>query len=97
MTAHNAPSNEDRTGDDPCYAGFSACGCIGAVTVIRPEYAKDTAKTVAGWIREGLSLKQITVAEARELMAARRPGWGPCEHELAVRKRVNEAQQELAI
>lgn len=89
MTQPNAPNNHD---DQPCYAAFARCGCIAAVTVDRPEYARDTAKAVAGWIREGREVRHITLGEAGAAMDARVPKWGKCEHELAA-----QAQPELAL
>ena len=36
-----------------------------AASVHDPNYAKDTAKAVAGWIKEGAIVSRVTVVEAR--------------------------------
>lgn len=51
-----------------CYVGvMPGCGCAGVVTVDKPEYAKDTAKTVAQMVRDGLEVKRMTVEEFRAI------------------------------
>ena len=48
---------------------------FGAVCVDRPEFAKDTAKDIAGWIRKGATIERVSVESARagmsEYLAAR--------------------------
>jgi hypothetical protein len=72
--------SETPTAEVMVYASFSKCGCIAAMTVDLPGYAKDTAKTVAGWIRSGHEVRRISDAEVRQAMATRQPKWGPCIH-----------------
>ena len=47
------------------YVGLKPCGCIGAAFVDRPEYAKDIAREVASWIRNGLTVERMTTEEVR--------------------------------
>lgn len=63
----------DSRDQQMCYVGIKACGCCTAVAVDRPEFAKDTAKTVAKWMRDGLTVERQTVAWAREHLFT-------CEH-----------------
>lgn len=63
-------SNEN----EGCYVGVKACGCAVSACVDRPEYAKDTAKTLAEWVREGLTIERKTVGWARSNLFA-------CKHE----------------
>ena len=48
----------------------SGCGCITAVNVDRPEYAKATARDVAGYIRRGDTVDHVDI-EAFRLMPFR--------------------------
>lgn len=48
------------------YVAFKDCGCAVAATVDEPQYAKETAKCVAKWIRGGLRVEQKTVGWVRE-------------------------------
>lgn len=49
----------------------------GAVCVDKPEYAKDTARTLAGWIKSGATIERVTLQAAKdgmgEYLAARAP------------------------
>lgn len=87
----------ERSDADMCYAAFSKCGCIAAINVDRPEYAKDIAKSVASWIREGREVHRITVAEGREAMRVRQPGWGPCHHEVEAKAAAKAAEPQLEL
>lgn len=49
-----------------CYVGIKACGCAVAAAVDNPEHFKDTAKTVAAWIRDGLTVERKPVEWVRE-------------------------------
>ena len=49
-----------------CYVGRQAgCRCIGVVVVDKPEYAKDTAKTVSDAVKAGLTIERMTVEDFR--------------------------------
>ncbi len=50
------------------------CGCIVGATVDMPEYCKDTAKAVAGWIREGLIIERVESESVRL-------DWHECTHQ----------------
>lgn len=56
-----------------CYVGMKACGCCVAAAVDKPEWAKETAKTVAKWMRDGLTIERKTVQWSRENLTV-------CEH-----------------
>jgi hypothetical protein len=46
-------------------ASCRACSQIVACALDEPEYAKDNAKSVASWIRDGLKVSTMTSAEVR--------------------------------
>lgn len=48
------------------YIGRKSCGCVVAAYVDDPERRKDTAKEVASWIRDGLTVEHVTVTYANE-------------------------------
>jgi hypothetical protein len=48
-----------------CYVGKRPCGCLVAAAVDKPEYTKDTAKSVAKWMRDGLTIERQTVEYVR--------------------------------
>ena len=51
----------------PCYiARKPECGCMVCAAVDMPEHKKDTAKTVAGWIKDGLTVSMATAGEVRK-------------------------------
>lgn len=56
----------DNDKDVMAYQGRKGCGCVVAVTVDLPEYKKDTAKELAKWIRQGLSVERVTCEVARQ-------------------------------
>jgi hypothetical protein len=60
--------------DSQCYVGIKSCGCAVAACVDRPELAKDTAKTIAKWIKDGLTIERKSVEWARANLFA-------CKHE----------------
>lgn len=49
------------------YAGRCKCGQVVAVMAITDRHREDLADTAAEWIRDGLSVEQVTVEEAREM------------------------------
>lgn len=49
-----------------CYVGIKACGCAVAACVDLPDMKKDTAKCIAKWTRDGLTIERKTVQWARE-------------------------------
>jgi hypothetical protein len=55
----------------PCACG---CGAITFATVDRPEWANDTAKTIAKLIREGRSIERVPVGNIRMSTCKRQPG-----------------------
>ncbi len=62
---------------DPAYIARDLCGCIVAATVDRPEHVRDTAKTIAEWVRDGLTLERTTVGDARSDPTFLRCSHGP--------------------
>ncbi len=53
----------------PCYIGVNKDGRCRAACVDTPEHTKDTAKTIAGWIKGGFTVERVTVAVARERLS----------------------------
>ena len=49
-----------------CYIGRKACGCYVAAAVDRPEYAKETAKNLADWVKVGMTVERHPIAFVRE-------------------------------
>ena len=47
------------------YVGTKPCGCTVAATVINPEWAKDTAKSVAQWIKDGYTVDKVSLEEVK--------------------------------
>ncbi len=47
------------------YAGSLPCGCIVAVTIDKPEYARENAREVAKWIRDGMTIGRRSVADIK--------------------------------
>lgn len=43
-------------------------GAAWAATVDDPKYAKDTAKEIARWIREGANVMRVPTEQAREML-----------------------------
>lgn len=41
-------------------------GCVVCASVDRPEYAADTAKEVAKWIKQGLAVERVPVEWVRK-------------------------------
>lgn len=57
---------DDERAKAPAYAGnCPKCSKMVAAAVDIPEHKKDTAKEVASWIRDGLLVSRMTVAEVR--------------------------------
>lgn len=52
-----------------CYVAVNEHGTF-AATVDTPQFAKETAKTIAGWVRKGATVERIPVEEARVRLAA---------------------------
>lgn len=48
------------------YAGIKKCGCCVAAAVDNPEHKAETAKEVAKWIREGLTIERKTKQWVKE-------------------------------
>jgi len=61
-------------------------GAAWAATADLPQYAKDTAKTIADWVRRGANVMRVPTAEAREMLSK----WVRPE-----KKKSNTAQTEL--
>jgi hypothetical protein len=49
-----------------CYVGLKACGCAVAAAVDLPDLAKDNAKCIAKWMRDGLTIERKPVEWVRE-------------------------------
>jgi len=47
------------------YAGSLPCGCIVAVITDKPEHARENAREVAKWMRDGLTIDRRTVADLK--------------------------------
>lgn len=47
------------------YVGIKPCGCVVALAAIDPRWTKDTARYVAGWIRDGLAVERVPVGDER--------------------------------
>lgn len=56
---------EEQRAAAPCFVGFGECGHIVACAVDSPEHAKTNAKDVSSWMREGLRIEKMSVAEVR--------------------------------
>lgn len=55
---------------DMAYAArFPGKPGFGAVCVDKPEYAKETAKSIAGWVRSGATVERVSIQTARDGMA----------------------------
>lgn len=48
-----------------CYVGRKACGCLVTVAVDKPQWKRETAKSVAEWMRDGLTVERMTVADVQ--------------------------------
>lgn len=57
-------SDDDNT---MVYLATDKCGCNVGVIVDNPEHQRDTAKEVGRWIRDGLTVRRITLTEFRPL------------------------------
>jgi hypothetical protein len=54
----------ERAAAMPCYIGRLPCGCVLAACVDDPKWAKQTARDIASWIREGMAVERVTCATA---------------------------------
>jgi hypothetical protein len=70
--------------DNGAYIAIQRCGCITAIHLTGYCPESDTAKSVAGWIKDGLTVEHTTLAEAQArplFLVAECPhdpiGWGP--------------------
>ena len=48
-----------------CYVAYKDCGCMVGAVVDIPECRKDAAEDVARWIKDGLKVARVSVAEVR--------------------------------
>lgn len=55
--------NKDPTGT---YIAIKPCGCVVAACVDRPVYQKETAKALAKWVRDGLTIERTTLHDAQK-------------------------------
>ena len=55
---------------DMCYVASdpNQPGAAWAATVDKPEFAKDTAKTISGWVKDGAIVLRVDVPAAREML-----------------------------
>jgi hypothetical protein len=58
-------TEEQKSAATNSFVAYGACGHLVACAVDRPEYARDNAKTVASWVRDGLRIGNLTVGEVR--------------------------------
>jgi hypothetical protein len=63
---------------DMAYLARCPQGHFVGVTVDRPEHAKDVAREVALWLREGNRVDRMTVGEARPLIEFSDEHWKVC-------------------
>jgi hypothetical protein len=56
-----------------CYVGIASCGHIRLAVVDSPEHRTDTAKTVMGAIKDGLSIERVSADDVRS------GNWGTCD------------------
>lgn len=57
------------------YVGrWTTCACVAAVVIDEPEHPRDTAKSVADFIRRGFRVERIPSATVREM------DWRCAEH-----------------
>lgn len=47
------------------YIGIKPCGCTVAAVIDDPKYAKDTAESVADFIKSGYRIERVACDEAR--------------------------------
>ena len=47
------------------YVARRPCGCMIAAAVDDPKYAKDNAKEISRWIRDGLTIERVSVERVR--------------------------------
>ena len=76
------------TAESMSYIGRKVCGCVVAVIVDSDEHRKDTAREIAAWMRDGLTIERVTVANARELVRF-------CTHDTAPKPRQRRGQPAL--
>lgn len=74
-----------------CYVGIAACDCRRAVVVDMPDNAKQTAKTVAEFLREGLRIERMTIEDFRRI------GLSLCECAHETRQQAHEATGQLSL
>lgn len=48
------------------YAGRCKCGQVVGVIALNDRHREDIADTLAEWVRDGLTIEQMSVSEARE-------------------------------
>jgi hypothetical protein len=60
------PKTEEESAQTPCLVAYcGTCGKLIACAVNDEEYRKQAAKAAAKWIRDGLRVQTISVAEVR--------------------------------
>jgi len=65
-----------------CYVGrMPGCRCLGVVVVDSKEHMKDTSKTVANAVKNGLEVERMTIEDFRNS----KDSFG-CAHELRMRE-----------
>lgn len=75
------PLTEEQRAATPCLVAYCAeCGLIVACSVQVPEHAKDTAKEVARWVKAGLTVTTLPVADVRT------GKWCDCHHQKQLAK-----------
>ena len=62
-----------------CYIGMKPCGCAVTATVDKPEWKKETAESLAEWVKDGLTIERRTVEEARAILRR-------CRHKYRIEK-----------
>lgn len=50
------------------YIGRKKCGCVVAAVVDMPGFEKETAKTVAEFIRDGLTIERIALVDFDKIL-----------------------------
>lgn len=60
-----------------CYIGTTECGCNVCVVVDYPAHKKDTSKSVARFLRDGLTISRHSIDDFR----TKKVPFGRCTHE----------------
>ncbi len=54
-----SPMTDEERRSLKIYVAMKPCGCVVAAAVDNPEHKKDTAKDIAKWVRDGLTIQRL--------------------------------------